>query len=134
MPWENHADWSNQNVIVWFLVETPEGFDNFEEIVATPGIDAVAFGAFDLSQNLGLQGKTNHPEVKKIIEKAINIAKKNNVDINMHLFESSANEIREAARIWASQGARILTCMTDRRVLTIGFKEAYSGLASLRDK
>lgn len=133
-PWEKHADWSNQNVIVWFLIETLEGFDNFEEIVATPGIDAVAFGAFDLSQNLGYQGKTNHPEVKKIIEKAINIAKKNNVDINMHLFESSANEIRESARIWASQGARILTCMTDRRVLTIGFKEAYSGLASLRDK
>ena len=37
-------EWSNQNVMVWALIESVEGFKNLEEIVATPGLDAVAFG------------------------------------------------------------------------------------------
>jgi 4-hydroxy-2-oxoheptanedioate aldolase len=131
-PWKEHVDWSNENILVWFLIETIEGFKKFDQIVKVPGIDAVAFGAFDLSQDMGYNGQTDHPEVKKEFERAFALAKDNHVDVNMHLFEASAPTIQESAKRWASLGARILTCMTDRRVLSLGFKEAFSGLASLR--
>lgn len=132
-PWKDHVEWSNQNVMVWLLIETIEGFKNFDKIAALSAIDAVAFGAFDLSQSMGLNGQTEHPEVKNQIEKAFTLAKKNQIDIQMQLFGTSFQEIKESIRRWASLGARIFSCMTDRRVLALGFKEAYSGLASVRE-
>jgi 4-hydroxy-2-oxoheptanedioate aldolase len=63
--WERHVEWSTQNVMVWALIESVEGFKNLEGIVATPGLDAVAFGPFGLSQEMGLKGQTDHPEVRK---------------------------------------------------------------------
>jgi 2-keto-3-deoxy-L-rhamnonate aldolase RhmA len=96
-------------------------------------IDAVAFGAFDLSQEMGSAGRTDHPEVKQKIEKGISIALKNNVAVQMHLFEATPAEIRESAKHWVGLGAKILTCMTDRRILSTGLKETFSSLASIRD-
>lgn len=130
-PWKDHVEWSNQNVMVWLLIETVEGFENFDKIVTIPGIDAVAFGAFDLSQSMGLNGQSEHPEVKNQIEKAFTLAKKNRVDIQIHLLGGSSLEIQEAVQRWASLGARIFSCMTDRRILALGFKEAYSSMASV---
>lgn len=131
-PWQEHVEWSNQNVMVWLLIETLEGFQNFDKIVTLPGIDAVAFGAFDLSQALGLSGQTEHPEVRNHFDRAFHLAKKNHIDIQMQLFGTSSQEIGESIRRWASLGARIFSCMTDRRILTLGFKEAYAGLSSVR--
>jgi 4-hydroxy-2-oxoheptanedioate aldolase len=132
-PWEKHVEWSEQNVMVWLIIETLEGFQHLEEIVKTPGIDAVAFGAFDLSQEMGFSGRTDHPEVKGKIEEGISIALRNNVAVHMHLFEASPAEIRQSARHWVGLGAKILTCMTDRRVLSTGLKETFSSLAAIRD-
>jgi len=132
-PWEKHVEWSNQNVMVWLIIETLEGFHHLEKIVKTPGIDAVAFGAFDLSQEMGLAGRTDHPEVNRKIAKGITTALVNNVAVHMHLFEASPAEIRESAKHWVGLGAKILTCMTDRRILSTCLKETFSSLASIRD-
>ncbi len=130
--WKEHVKWSNENVMVWILVETLEGFKNAEEILATPGLDAVGFGHFDLSQAMGLEGQTHHPEVNRRIEEAMRIAQRNKVEVQVQIFESSPKEIEEAARRWVKSGVRILSCMTDRRVLTTGFKETFSRLALAR--
>ena len=131
-PWEKHVEWSNQNVMVWLIIESLEGFQHLEEIVKTPGIDAVAFGAFDLSQEMGYPGRTDHPEVRRKIEEGISLALGNNVAVHMHLFEAAPNKIRVSAKNWLGLGARILTCMTDRRVLSVGMKETFSSLTSIR--
>ncbi|HSR10590.1 MAG TPA: aldolase/citrate lyase family protein, partial [Thermodesulfobacteriota bacterium] len=131
-PWDRHVEWSNRNVMVWTIIETVEGFDNLEEIVKVPGIDAMAFGAFDLSQDMGLGGNTDHPEVRKRIEKGFATAVRNNVAIQIQLFEADPKAIRESAARWVSLGAKILTCMTDRRVLALGMKETCASLASVR--
>ena len=133
-PWEKHVKWSNENTMVWVLIETAEGLDNLEEIIKTPGIDAVGFGAFDLSQDMGFNGRTDHPEVKNKIEKGIALARRNNMPVHMHLFESSPKEISESASRWVNLGATILSCMTDRRVLSIGMKDTFSSLASVRNR
>jgi 4-hydroxy-2-oxoheptanedioate aldolase len=130
--WKHHVEWSNQNIMVWIIVETLEGFKNLEEILTTPGLDGAGFGHFDLAQAMGLEGQTHHPDVNRKIEEAMRIAQKNKVEIQVHLFESSPKEIEEAAKRWVKFGVRILSCMTDRRVLTTGFKETYSRLASAR--
>jgi 4-hydroxy-2-oxoheptanedioate aldolase len=133
-PWEKHVEWSEENVMVWLLIESLEGLKNLEEIVKTPGVDAVGFGAFDLSQEMGLQGRTGHPRVRRKIEEGISIALRNNVAVHLHLFEASPKEIKESARRWAGLGVSLLTCMTDRRVLVAGLQETFLSLAAIRDR
>jgi 2-keto-3-deoxy-L-rhamnonate aldolase RhmA len=131
-PWKEHVEWSNQNIMVWLLIETLEGFENFEGIIAVPGIDAVAFGAVDLSQAMGLNGQTDHPEVRKKIERAVNLAKEKHVDVKMSVSGLSPQEIQSSARRWADLGVRIFSSVSDRRILSIRWKEALSHLEPLR--
>jgi len=81
---------------------------------------------------MGYPGRTDHPEVRRKIEEGISLALGNNVAVHMHLFEAAPNKIRESAKNWLGLGARILTCMTDRRVLSVGMKETFSSLTSIR--
>jgi len=106
----------------WLIIESLEGLRNLQKIVKTPGIDAVGFGAFDLSQEMGLQGQTGHPKVRRKIEEGISIALGNNVSVHMHLFEVSPREIKQSVRRWAGLGASILTCMTTGEFLATGLK------------
>jgi 4-hydroxy-2-oxoheptanedioate aldolase len=61
----DHAAWANENIIVSVQVETKEGVDNIDEIVAIPGLDMVQSGRGDLSHQLGVPGQQYHPIVKE---------------------------------------------------------------------
>ena len=39
------------------MLESPRAFEHLDEIVATPGIDAVTLGPSDLAQELGVLGR-----------------------------------------------------------------------------
>jgi 4-hydroxy-2-oxoheptanedioate aldolase len=128
--WKTHVEWCNQNIKVSIIIETLEGFENLEEILSVPGLDGVGFGQFDLAQEMGLQGQTDHSEVKKKIEEAMRIARKHNVEINIHLFEKSPQEIKEAARNWIKRGIRMISCMSDRAILAWAQRQVFSALAA----
>jgi 4-hydroxy-2-oxoheptanedioate aldolase len=55
-------------VMVMFLVEDQLGFENIEEIAATPGLGAVLFGAGDGSVSLGAMGAMGQPGFAPIEE------------------------------------------------------------------
>ncbi len=59
------------------LIETREGVENIDQILAVPGIDLVVPAQFDLSTDLGISGQFDHPDfvaaVAKV-EKAANDA------------------------------------------------------------
>lgn len=52
-------------------VETRAGLDNLEAIAATEGVDGVFIGPADLSAALGHLGDANHPDVRSVIDAAI---------------------------------------------------------------
>ena len=41
-------------------IESREGLENLEEIAATPGVDVLWIGHFDLTQSLGIPGQFHH--------------------------------------------------------------------------
>lgn len=58
-----YAREANGHIATIVMIETQEGLDNVEEIVSTPGLDAVYIGPTDLALSLGLPavGDTDHP-------------------------------------------------------------------------
>jgi 4-hydroxy-2-oxoheptanedioate aldolase len=58
-----YAREANGQIATIVMIETQEGLDNVEEIVTTPGLDAVYIGPTDLALSLGLPavGDTDHP-------------------------------------------------------------------------
>src|SRR3546814_11815040 len=52
-------------------IETPQGLQALDEIVAVEGVDGVFIGPADLSASMGHLGNPGHPEVCAAIDDAI---------------------------------------------------------------
>lgn len=62
------ARFANRNMLVMAQVESQRGYANLDEILAVEGLDAIAFGAFDLGFSLGLHGEgADHPRVAQVL-------------------------------------------------------------------
>lgn len=74
---------SNEDTMCVALAEDPEFFDNMEEILSVPGLDAVNLGPSDLSLALGNPDCYNMdmPEVKCRFEKLYKAAKEHNIPL-----------------------------------------------------
>ena len=58
---------ANRETVVIPLIESPAGVENFDSILAVPGISAVFLGPIDLSVALGLNGNVGDPVVKDML-------------------------------------------------------------------
>ena len=59
---------ANGATVVMVQIETSEGIENADEIIATDGVDSVFLGPSDLSVALGVPGQAKHPSVLECIE------------------------------------------------------------------
>lgn len=70
---DDYASLANKSTFVALLIETPLGFESLSEIVKVPGIDAIMFGAGDLSIRLG---KTMYdPEIQEMVHQSMQTVK-----------------------------------------------------------
>jgi 2-dehydro-3-deoxyglucarate aldolase/4-hydroxy-2-oxoheptanedioate aldolase len=53
-------EYSNQNTTIICQIESREGLEELEAIAATPGVDVLWVGHFDLTQSLGIPGQFDH--------------------------------------------------------------------------
>ena len=83
--WDEHVRGSNEGIVLIPLIETRAGVDNLEEIVAIDGIDYVFFGHADLSQDLGLNYRTDRPALEEIWQRCVRIAHSHGVKIGAHI-------------------------------------------------
>jgi len=58
---------ADQEICVLLQVENRAGIDALDEILAVEGVDGVFIGPADLSTDMGFQGDSAHPEVRKVI-------------------------------------------------------------------
>jgi 4-hydroxy-2-oxoheptanedioate aldolase len=59
---------ANEETFISLQIETPEGIENADEIIATDNVDAIFLGPGDLSVNFGLPGETMHGQMVDAIE------------------------------------------------------------------
>ena len=59
------------DVLVFGIIEHPDGIDNVESIAREGGLDGLMFGPFDLAMNLGLGGDVTHPDIQEMHNRVV---------------------------------------------------------------
>lgn len=70
---------ANQHVMVIPQIEHIDAVNSLDEILQTPGIEAIMVGPNDLSGSMGMIAQTGHPKVVEAIEKIIATARRRGV-------------------------------------------------------
>ena len=66
----------NENLSIGILIESVKGIENAENLLQSPSIDFVYFGAYDLSIEIGKQGEIFNNEIIKYLKNLTEHAKK----------------------------------------------------------
>lgn len=72
--WRAHGRYvreADDQICVLVQAETATAMEHLDAIAATPGVDGVFIGPFDLSASLGHPGEPDHPEVQATIRRAV---------------------------------------------------------------
>lgn len=107
---------ANEETFVGLQIESMEGLENQDEIIATKGADLIFLGPGDLSSAFGVHGQMTHPKVVETIEtlgKKIQAAGK-------HVGTIAGNG--EQAAYWSERGIRWL-CTSTNRMFTFGARQ-----------
>jgi 4-hydroxy-2-oxoheptanedioate aldolase len=129
--WPEFVKRSNEDAMIWLLVEGVNGINNFDRIIEVPKIDAIMMGPFDLSQSLGYPGQTNHPAVVGKIEEMVRKLRAKNIDTVAAMFSKTPEGLQNEARHWGDLGCRIIAAGSDRRIISAGFRSVVDGLKPL---
>lgn len=106
----------NDNVLVVIMLEHITAVHHADAILATPGVDAVLIGPYDLSASMGLAGQLQHPEVLAAQAAILAACLRHHVAPGIHVVASDANEVRQ--RI--AQGFRFIPCGIDTLFVRAG--------------
>ncbi len=106
---------ANREVTCIVMVETKVAVDNVEEIVATPGVDAVYMGPADLSVTLGLAPAPDQPEQSftDALERVLDACRRHDVVPGI-----AGNSTTAVKRL--EQGFRFVEVASDAGLLGIG--------------
>lgn len=119
-PYAEVAATANDSVAVGIVIETKQGVENADEILAVPGLNFVYIGLMDLSQSLGMTGDYKHQEVQAAAESVIARAHDHGVAVGLSAYGFTVPEL-------LSMGARMITTPTSANsVLFKGFQAALA--------
>jgi 2-dehydro-3-deoxyglucarate aldolase/4-hydroxy-2-oxoheptanedioate aldolase len=93
----------NQDVFVAVQIEHIDACRELDEIVAIPGLDALAIGPMDLSGSMGLLGQVDHPEVVQTMETIIDRGRRAGLFIGIGMGTNPDYALR-----WIDKGAQWL--------------------------
>lgn len=61
---------ADREILNLITIEDPDAIRDLDDILAVPGIDAVAIASFDLSLSLGVPGQFDHPDLRRLVGEA----------------------------------------------------------------
>ena len=99
----------NNEVLVVVMLEHITAVQNADAILATPGLDAVLIGPYDLSASMGLAGQSQHPDVLAAQETVLDACRRRRIAAGIDLVPVDAGEVRQRIQ----QGFRFIACGID---------------------
>jgi len=113
--------WFNESIVTVCLVETPEGLENLEAIIAE-GIDVVMLGRADLSIKLGLGYAPSHPDVLRMAHEFVDRAV--SAGATAALLSYSPQDALE----WIKCGAKFIVYSQPEMMLSDGYRAAREAI------
>jgi 4-hydroxy-2-oxoheptanedioate aldolase len=116
---------ANETVVTFAMIETAQAVSNLDDILSTPGLDAVYIGPVDLALSLGVDGGLvpTSPEVVKAIDGILVGCKRHQIKAGIHC--GSANN----AKAMMAKGFDFVAVLNDAKLLT---EAASSLIAAIR--
>jgi 2-keto-3-deoxy-L-rhamnonate aldolase RhmA len=111
---------ANERCACVAMVEGRAGIDAVDEILATPGLDAIFMGPVDLSHALGVPGETEHALVVETVADLVERGRA--VGVATAVFAPTP----EAARRWLDLGVRLVALSVDTALALDGFRRAVT--------
>lgn len=125
---EEYIEWANRELMTIVQIESEEGVNNVEQIVAIPGVDAIMIGPADLSHDMGISGQIDHPRVEEAFREVIKECNKYGVAPGVHL--ASLEHVDK----WVKEGMRFITYSYDTKFFKDASREALTKLRSMAPK
>lgn len=114
---------ANDEIAVIVQVEHRDAVANIEDIAATPGVDAIFVGPFDLSLSMGKPGQVADPEVMQAISHVCDVVQTRGLPLG--IFGISPDSVSG----WMGRGFTLIACGVDAMLLG---SAARSMLAQLK--
>lgn len=105
---------ANDETILMCQIESRKGVENVEEIIAVEGIDVAFIGPNDMTQDYGILGQFEHPEIVAAFERIIAAAQANGKWAGAH-FGGAA-----PLKPWLKKGMQINMWNSDNGLLALG--------------
>lgn len=105
---------ANDETILMCQIESRKGVENVEEIIAVEGIDVAFIGPNDMTQDYGILGQFEHPEIVAAFERIVAAAEANGKWAGAH-FGGAA-----PLKPWLKKGMQINMWNSDNGLLALG--------------
>lgn len=119
---ENYYHAHNDSVTVVVMLEHIEAVENADAILATPGVDAVMIGPYDLSASMGLAGRLDHPEVRQAQQRILEACRRQGVAPGLHVVRSEPEKVADSV----AAGYRFIACGLDTEFIIDGARHIRS--------
>ena len=123
---------ANDAMVCALLIETVQGVEKVDEIVAIPGIDLIWAGFLDLSISMGIPGEYDNPRFTQALTRVLRAGESRGIPVGI-----LAKDVRQSMQ-YVNLGFRCISYSGDiwllQETLTQGINEIRRGLASGSEK
>ena len=106
----------NARTLVMAQIETDQGLANVEAIAATPGVDVLFLGHFDLTNFMGIPGQFSHPDFLAALDRIVAACAKHGKTAGFLATDDTW------ARDFLARGFRMVACGLDHLLLQDGLR------------
>jgi len=96
MDFDQYVQTWNDTKILIIQIETQQGVERIDEILAFDDVDGVMIGPYDLSGSLGIPGQLDHSSVGEACQKVFQACQKSNTSFGNQIVEPNADNMEQA--------------------------------------
>lgn len=110
VPFEEYIACANAETLVVLQIETREALECVDEIARLPGVDVVFVGPTDLSQALGIPGRTGDPVLVEAFDRIARAVAGSDAALGVLVGDE------DGARAWTERGARYVAVTVEAMI------------------